>query len=182
MGLTQHETREAMNGLLQLVWKRIKAAQQVEEPSYWIAQAQGSAEQLAHLAFSLHPELRGHQSSVDMVEQYAARVGTATSVEIGELILRNAADYLYSRQNGATWEHADPGDAKAVDALDDYRTVLANGNDLARIEDEVGNVDLCEIEPAPSTRVVRVLERLTTGHNEPEKPIQYEWADTDYPF
>jgi hypothetical protein len=31
---------------------------------------------------------------------------------------------------------------------------------LIELEDEVGNIDLCECEPAPSTRVLRTVRRL----------------------
>ena len=30
------------------------------------------------------------------------------------------------------------------------------------IIDEVGNVDLCEVEEAPSTRVIRIIRRVNT--------------------
>ena len=31
---------------------------------------------------------------------------------------------------------------------------------LVEIEDEIGNVDLCECEDAPSTRVLRIVRRV----------------------
>lgn len=34
---------------------------------------------------------------------------------------------------------------------------------IVDITDEVGNVDRCEVEPAPSTRIVRVIERIKTA-------------------
>lgn len=33
-------------------------------------------------------------------------------------------------------------------------------NITVEITDEAGNVDLCEVEPAPSTRVIRTIKRI----------------------
>jgi hypothetical protein len=33
------------------------------------------------------------------------------------------------------------------------------------VTDEVGNIDLCEVEPLPSTRIIRVIRRV---HEEPD--------------
>jgi hypothetical protein len=57
-------------------------------------------------------------SSVDTLRFYEASKGEA---EAAELVLRNAADYLYNRQTETTWEAADRGDAAAIDLLDDLR-------------------------------------------------------------
>lgn len=52
---------------------------------------------------------------------------------------------------------------------------------LESIEDEVGNVDLCECEDAPSTRILRVIRRVKTvsiqdDDNNREYQAQYAYA------
>jgi len=39
---------------------------------------------------------------------------------------------------------------------------------VVEIEDEVGNIDLCECEEAPSTRILRIIARIKSVQNTSE--------------
>ena len=45
---------------------------------------------------------------------------------------------------------------------------------IIEIMDEIGNVDLCEIEPEPSTRVIRVIKRVRTEEGNSDNNREYE--------
>jgi hypothetical protein len=52
---------------------------------------------------------------------------------------------------------------------------------LIELIDECGNVDLCEAEPTPSTRIIRVIRRVTTAErqevqNSGDYAAQYAYA------
>jgi hypothetical protein len=50
-------------------------------------------------------------------------------------------------------------------------------NLILELADEAGNVDLCECEPAPSTRVLRVIRRIVTAPPQPEdRSYQVQYA------
>ena len=49
---------------------------------------------------------------------------------------------------------------------------------IIEIMDEIGNVDLCEVEPEPSTRVIRVIKRVRTAEGNNDSNREYELGYT----